>query len=406
MRSSALRVILALSLFLILQEITLRWAFPVAEVSNFHRIDYSPKLFRAGSDLPTTLGHASFTWSSAPDDYEFVHELNLYGFRDSQWNQVAESDITRVLFIGDSFIEGFGTDGENTLPAWFERFAAEEGLDVEVLNLGIGGAGPFSYAPLARDAVAAFQPNAVFVVLYENDVVPLNMKVEFFGDWKGKRLEVEHANLLEPRILHVLGEWSTGQRVPRRWTSPPFRYLGAVPDPRNAWSHPEQVEKLEQVVAPDIAEAMRTGRFNPAFALWNKFENESLNREVDLTDYLELLDVSVREYGADLYLVYIPLKTQISDRYRPFIARFSAIDPESTFTGPEYQRHGRELGENAAELAIPYLDLSAQLREIDAAGPPLYWDYDDHFRPRGYRVAARLILDWWRGGVSEPTTDR
>ena len=137
-RRLARRALFAIGLFLILQEGAFRLVFPVPEVVNFHRINYSPKLFRSRDILPATLGHASFTWSSDPDEYEFVHRLNLYGFRDDTWKVEREAGTTRVAFIGDSFVEGFGSDGPNTLPAAFGRRARESGLPVEVLNLGVG----------------------------------------------------------------------------------------------------------------------------------------------------------------------------------------------------------------------------------------------------------------------------
>ncbi|NQZ96736.1 MAG: hypothetical protein HRU01_09520 [Myxococcales bacterium] len=388
----ARRALFAIGLFLILQEGAFRLVFPVPEVVNFHRINYSPKLFRSRDILPATLGHASFTWSSDPDEYEFVHRLNLYGFRDDTWKVEREAGTTRVAFIGDSFVEGFGSDGPNTLPAAFGRRARESGLPVEVLNLGMGGAGPLLYLRLARDAVPLFRPQVLFVVLYENDIVPYNLK----KTWGWANFQPEYANRFEPRVLAVLRDRAAGRRVPRRWTASPFAYLASVPDRRNAWSHPEQAEKLREFVHEDIADAMRRGRFNPALALWRRFAFESMNRRSDFRTYLKFFASTVAQHDTELRIVYIPTKSQVTDRYAPYFARFTRMEVGVSFTGRVFQRHARELALVCDALGIPFLDLSPALRELGTETQPLYWDYDDHFRPRGYRATARLVLDWWR----------
>jgi len=379
-------------LFLVLQEAALRFFFPVPEVVNFHRIDYSPKLFRSRDVLPPNLAHASFTWASDPDGYEFVHRLNLYGFRDDTWKMARAAGVLRIAFIGDSFVEGFGTDGDDTLPVDFERRSRESGLSVEVLNLGIGGAGPLHYLRLARAAVPLFLPQVLFVVFYENDVVPLHLDPAR----PQKTFRPEFSDPFEPRLLAVLRARAEGRRVPRRWKASPFPYLASVPDRRNAWSHPEQAEKLREIVDEDIAEAMRRGRFNPALALWRRFASVSMDRPSDFSTYLQRLAATVVRHGTQLRVVYIPTKSQVSDRYTLHLARFSRMDAGVSFTGPAYQRHARELAGVCDALGIPFLDLTPALRALERDGPALYWDYDDHFRPRGYRTAARLVFDRWR----------
>jgi hypothetical protein len=65
--------------------------------------------------------------------------------------------------------------------------------------------------------------------------------------------------------------------------------------------------------------------------------------------------------------------------------------------GEEFQEHARHLGQACAALGIPFLDLTPGLRRLEAEGPALYWNYDDHLLGRGYQAAAELIFEWWRG---------
>ena len=388
------RAAVGLLLFALFQEAVLRAVFPLADVLNFDRHRYAHQAFVARENHPRTLGNVSFTWASDPDGFEFVHRLNLYGFRDRQWTLRARDGETRIAFVGDSFVEGFSSDAENTIPSVFGRLAEEAGRGVDVLNLGLGGAGVRNYVDLIRDAVPIFRPDVVILVFYENDLLPNS----FRRKWLAQPLKPETSNRWRPRLLHVLSERSAGRRIPRRWTAAPFSYLAAVPDPTNAWSHADNVPKLERVVDPDIAAAMRVGRFNPAMAMWAVWAHRDIPRPVDYASIIRGLATYTERYGAVLRVVYVPTKSQVTDRYRPFFARFTSTEGMDALTGDRFQVHALNLSAACRTAQVPFLDLSPLLREREAAGPPLYWDYDDHFRPQGYRAAAGWIFDWWAAG--------
>jgi hypothetical protein len=395
MRSRLAAALLALLLFAAFQELALRWVFPLPPVLGFDRGLYSPQ---AAEGLPARLGGASFTWTSRPDGYRFVHRLNLLGFRDGEW-RLRPDGLPRVAFVGDSFVEGFGAGAQDTLPAVFRRAAAEHGVRLETLDLGVGGADLARYAQLIRDAVPLFRPGDVVLVLYANDLVA----VPWDPAWLEGGPAIERPQRLEPRLLHVLRRLARGEPVPRRWPAPPFSYLPAVPDPRNPWSHEREAARLARSVSPEIARAMREGEFNPALADWFAWARRALARPVDWTPHLAALDAYVERAGARLWLVYLPTKSQVTDRYLAFQAAYS---PGGTsLTGEEFQIHARWLARSCAALGIPFLDLTPLLRELEAAGPELYWRYDDHLRPRGYRAVGERLFAWWskEAGESRPT---
>jgi len=67
----------------------------------------------------------------------------------------------------------------------------------------------------------------------------------------------------------------------------------------------------------------------------------------------------------------------------------------TSLLGEEFQVQARLLGETCRALDLPYLDLTPALREAERDGAPLYWDYDDHMRPSGYREVGALVYAWW-----------
>jgi hypothetical protein len=391
MRSPILRIALPLLLFLALQEALLRVVFPLPEVTNFQRHEYSPLHRTAGDDASTSLGHASFRWVSDPDGVDFVHRLNLYGFRDRTWALRSRADVTRVAFIGDSFVEGFSTDAENTIPEVFRDLAEQRGLRLETLNLGVGAGDLKTYVALIRDAIPLFRPHSVILVLYANDFIPFTFDPRELEN----PLQPQLSSRWQPRLVHVLAELGKGRRIPRRWTERPFLYLAAVPDPRNPWSRDASAAQLGSFVEPRIAEAMRRGRFNPALSRWFVWARKALSRPTDITPHLRGIEQYLERLGSELFVVYLPTKNQVTDRYLAHQAEFVAPGTVASLLGEEFQVHAAYLRSSCAALGLPVLDLSPELKEWEAQGPPLYWSYDDHLRPRGYRRVGERIFRWW-----------
>jgi len=393
MRSVVLRVLFALVFFALFQEVALRAIYPLREVLNFDRFSYSLLEEHAAGASFRSLGHAAFSWASDPDGFEFVHRLNLYGFRDDDWPLHGSAGVLRVAFVGDSLVEGFSAVAESAIPEVFEQLARKRGLKLATLNLGVGGAGLPQYERLVRDSVPLFRPDVVILVFYAND---LDSPPRFDPGRLEGASKPEFSNAWEPRLLYVLRHVRSRQPVPRRWTGRPFTYLQAVPDSRNPYSSEAMAIELDARVAPRLAEAMKQGRLNPWMASRFPAVRDTLARSVYVSAHLRAIDAYVERFGSDLFVVYLPFREQVSDRYLPFAVELSAWGAVTSVMGEEFQKHARHLGQVCAALSIPFLDLTPGLRRLEAGGPALYWNYDDHLRDRGYRAAAELIFDWWR----------
>ncbi|MEE2679011.1 MAG: hypothetical protein VX546_10585 [Myxococcota bacterium] len=384
------KFLLAAAFFLVLLEIAVRAVFPLHEAPAFDRTRYSHMGFTPGAETPSSLGHASFTWASEPDGFDFVHALNLYGFRDREWTLEKPEGATRVAFVGDSFVEGFSASAEDTIPA---TFAVLGGDSVDVLNLGLGGGDLPAYARLLRDAVPLFEPNDVILVIFANDVLP----TRFDPAWLAGAVEPTRTGVWTPRLYTVVRDITSGRRVPRRWQEPPFEFLPSVPDPRNPWTDGRTAGQLEAFVEPDIARAIRAGRFNPMLVDALPWFGRHLKRPFDIEGHLVALQSYLKEWDAALRVVYVPTKHQVTDRYLETQARFSPPGSVISLMGPEFQVQAALLAETCRALELPFLDLTPALRAAETSGDPLYWSYDDHMRPEGYREVGALVYAWWSG---------
>ena len=100
-------------------------------------------------------------------DYEVDYKINSYGFRGPEISCSSKKQKKRILFVGDSMVEGHGLDLNSTLP-----FLMNENLNsfgYEVINVGVQGGSPVYYATnLGR--YLQFNPDIVVMMLYENDL--------------------------------------------------------------------------------------------------------------------------------------------------------------------------------------------------------------------------------------------
>ncbi|MAE69617.1 MAG: hypothetical protein CME06_04005 [Gemmatimonadetes bacterium] len=96
------------------------------------------------------------------DELDF--KLNSLGFKDEEFAQ-RDPRIYRILGIGDSFAFGIVPYKYNYL-SLIESQLQADGLDVEILNMGIPSIGPHGYLSLLIDEGLELQPDMVLVSFF------------------------------------------------------------------------------------------------------------------------------------------------------------------------------------------------------------------------------------------------
>jgi len=373
---------------LLLLEVAARIVFPLPQIGNFNRIEYALTAISPSMRSKHYLMNSTLSWVSEPDHAGSTMHLNLYGFRDQQWD-VLHKRARRILFVGDSFVEGFMVADDETIPAVFARHAKAAGQAVEVFNLGIGAAGLSDYMKVIQDAVPALEPDEIVLVFYANDFAG---EPPFTKERIRPPFEARYRPAWLPRILQVTRRLIAGEPVALRWHGEPKPFLAAVPDPTNPWT--ERGAELASKVEPEIADAMRRATFNPHAVDELAEYSYQFQRVVDVTTHLAFLRDFLAARNVRLSLAYLPYPAQVSDYYIPFKHRFGGKSVTS-MSAPEFQVQAAHIGEVARGLGLPFLDLTPPLRAREAAGDHLYWQYDHHFRPPGYAFAADQLYAWW-----------
>jgi len=380
-------LILAVVLF-VFQEMLFRFVFPVPDISNFNRVNYSMLFQDVPEGSVQSLSNAAFTWTSDPDGAEFVHHLNLYGFRDETWPVRGDK---RVMFIGDSFVEGFMTSDYETIPIGFELASERHGNYKKTMNLGIGASGVDDYLAVIRDAVPIFLPDTVVLVMYANDFADNETAVASLDDVTVP----SYSNPYLPRLYVVVSALIRGDSVATRWIKQPFSFLPSAESASSPLHDEEFVAHISSFVSPDILEAMKHGRFNPFMVNQYTIYKGYLPRAKDMPGVIERTKNFVEAHGSSLMVVHIPYKGQVSDHYLESMQQFDENKQPSSLMADEYQVHASMLRVDCEQHGVPFLDLTAFLREREAGGERMYWEYDEHMKASTYLLIGEEIYKFW-----------
>jgi lysophospholipase L1-like esterase len=387
--------VLTLALVALVQEAAFRVVFPLPEIEGFNRI-YCTPLYSAGAEAEKArrggVANVRIRWECAPDGFAFDHTLNLYGFRGPNFARRPPADRQRIVFIGDSFVEGCGAADDDTLTAHFGRILARQGRPVEAINFGIISTGLLHYYLLARDAVPLVRPGTVFVVCCMNDLPGHPFPQSAAGPGR----VFENRNPYVPRLVQVLERQAAGQVVPLCFATGPYPFLEPVPSPGN----PLSKEPAPAGVDPDILKAAKEGRCNPYLLgipeHYADLISMDFSRGAPAEDYLRKIAETCRRNAARLVVVYVPYHAAVNPDYIPAQNQLGG-KPLTSLAGPKYKKQQAYLADVTSRLGVPFLDMTGEFTHAERTRGHVYWPFDGHCNRAGYElmaeVCARYLVD-------------
>ncbi len=158
--------------------------------------------------LPFTLPpDATFTTAQ-----NVVYQFNKFGYRGPSPTSIEKpSNTRRVLFMGDSFVLGWGVNEEDTFIARIRSSLKDHQPAVELINAGYhDGYSPDAYYAYFRKEGIMLQPDVAVVVIYlGNDIADMANTVWMTTDSWGAPLSLHstrqyfnyQGKLLDPRTL-------------------------------------------------------------------------------------------------------------------------------------------------------------------------------------------------------------
>ncbi|MFT6027979.1 MAG: hypothetical protein ACI8P5_002257 [Bacteroidia bacterium] len=377
------KIISYVLLVFVFQEVLFRVSFPLPELSNFDRASF---VLKAG-DSGQFVRNKSFNWWSLPDTTAPSRiSYNMYGFRSNEWSVKRQKGKKRVMFVGDSFVEGIMAPQGHSIPDWFKR--ASDNPRIEVMNAGMLGVGMKKYLQFIADAVPVFRPNVVFLVVYANDFTTNEIEIPAFN------LAAEYYDNSRPRFLELIRQYQLGNPIPFRKTFWPQKLLPSLEDP--AFPYINKVDQMYAHADSSLVESMCKAEFNP-YKLNEMFRMEKALRErANFLIPLDFFRYYAEKFEFEPVVVFMPSRNQVTNHYLQFDHQSSLkFNRNITFADSVYNLNQERLGEVCSRLGLKYYDLTEEIKKQESAGNHLYWNYDDHMRSRGYEFAGRELYRRW-----------
>jgi GDSL-like Lipase/Acylhydrolase family len=375
---SALLIVLSLALTGILGEVGLRVVSQGRGRFSLHGFtQYDPLL----------------GWRIAPnaylkvvrEDYSTVLQYGPKGLRGKDRPYAKPAGVSRILVLGDSFVDGFSVPVESRVS---EVLESRLGPKTEVVNLGVSAYSTDQELLMLESEGWKYQPDLVVLFFYYNDVWMNGQRLYGGATYKPAFRLDEGGNLV-----------LTG--VP-------------VPKPAPAWEDRSKLYGLirEAIKAsPSVYRLIRFGHAAPAatlpmpagaggsvdqFRVYQKEDKPELRRVWAITQaLLRRMNQETQEHGGRFLVFYVPTPVELS------VQEWRESNIPASY-GPEVVI--QHVAQICSAERIALLDPSHRFQEAGKNGP-LSYAHDVHWTPAGHRLAADLVTEYiqsTRGSGIEP----
>jgi len=270
--------------------------------------------------------------------------------------------VVRIGMVGDSFVEGFTTDEEESIPYRLEaRLQAAVGEGYHVLNFGSASFSPTLEYFMLRDLGGQFDLDFVVLLFHVTDVT-------------------DDARYIDSAVRNAEGE------------------VIAIDGGTVSWAYELATHSALLTAVTQAARALV--RANVPFDLGHTF-NAMFKPEYNDADraawalslsYLERIRDWCAEAGIPFLLVALPVGPQVEPVGDVHASTLGLFGDGGLLTSTRMQDTLRDW---ASDRGIAFLDLLPAARRYKAARPDevLFFPRDQHFTPAGKVMAADAIFE-------------
>jgi SGNH hydrolase-like domain, acetyltransferase AlgX len=321
-------------------------------------------------------------------EFDYVWTNNSLGMRDRERPRAKPPGTFRVLFLGDSMVQGHGVPLEQTMAALLEsRLNQPRGPnEVEVLNAGVFGYGPLLEYLYLEEILPSLQPDLVLLgFTLANDVGddwfyqhqahfdPSDGSVSFDDrQWPWSRI----VEALDAQERARSGSDGTGSQGSRLWD-------GVKPLLRRS-----RVLRLVNRAAKEVREARDyKERREREFALVRD-RAADIGYDLGLVNF-DAVDASARREFWELSEGYVGRIAELCGAHGIHVV-LVVIPPAERLMGLTHLDEPYEvLDDLGRDLGVPVIQLLPRFTRERAR--PLYYEYDRHWNAEGNRIAADVV---------------
>ncbi len=380
-------LVFSISICLISVEFVLRKIIPIDDSTSFE--------FR--------IPHPTMGWVLEPGSgyYYTPQEKTVYikynsgGWRDYEHTVENPDGLFRILVLGDSFMEAYSVNFNESFAQRLEEFARKQGDNIEVINFGVGGYGTLQEYLSFAEHGKQFKPDLVLAGFFiANDVRNNSFELESIINKRKTRpfLDPEYPVSWQITQIDYDNALLSYKKARNRLESIPYKLarhsilLGKVFDEYN-----RIVLKLSQNREKDPNPIDKALEELSLLGIYYCEEPPEYSRAWDVTKrILSRLKNDVEAIDSRLVVFSVPslYETSLSDM-KNIIA--NSLKPEKLCIEEAFGN--KRLAQILTELDIDFIDLLPDFRRVMRDnGFELFWRSDKHWNPEGHSLAAMSVI--------------
>lgn len=315
----------------------------------------------------------SFTGLHRTIEYEIEERINSLGLRGPEISITPPAGVKRVLFLGDSFTEGYTVEYEHLFTTLLERKMNEMCPDsIQVINAGTGGYSTDQELLYFENYGRLFQPDVVVLMFCTNDVW-YNGQPSYWRGYKPYFEKTDTDSLILRNVPVPLPQDMPAIEKVKTWLLLHSRLV-------------QKLNALKNMLLPEekrIPDEWRIYRVHPS---------EEMERCWQITEsLLARLSKEVSKAGARLLVFYIPEKVEIDENAWNQLLRTYRLEPVN-YDPHQPANHLERLCEKlGVDLIVSVEDF--ERKQQQQPDKPLYYQIDYHWNEAGHALVSELL---WR----------
>ncbi|MCA9247920.1 MAG: SGNH/GDSL hydrolase family protein [Planctomycetales bacterium] len=339
------------------------------------------------------------TWH-VTDEYQVLERFNSHGLRGPECDYEKPAGVRRLLVLGDSFVEGYSVEFEQTLTQVLqERLNRDVSKSAnpaterfEVINAGTGGYSTDQEYLFFVGEGHKYHPDVTILAFYDNDPW-YNAQANY---WRGAKplFALDEDGPLRLTNVPLAPPANAGPRSSdvKPWLDRHSRVYGLL----------RTTVKRSPMLRRGAAAAGLISA-DEAHSLWRELEVYALNPGPEMvmawrttSVLIQALRTKAKAAGSQLVVFYVPPAHAFdAQRWRELLSG-AGLSPS------DYDRSHALAGlqEICQASGIDLIDPTDELHAANARrlseDAPLYFPVDGHWTASGHRVAAEVLEQYFR----------
>jgi len=335
------------------------------------------------------------------DEYSSYVRINGQGLRGPERELAKPPGVSRVLVVGDSFVEGYQVDEEVLFTHQLEgQLNARSAVEWEVINGGTVGYSTDQALLFFRESGRLFEPDVTVLVFFLNDVWFNSLSsIDVTGEneptrkplFKVNADDLELTSVPVPKRAEPAGPAPTGRPKLKQWLKENSRVFGLLRNSIKSSSLLHSIAIRLGLAARPQYGPLSSDRPVPVPDVYRVWEVDALPEVESAWQLTEAIVVTLRDEvereGGKFVLLYAPAIVEVVDDFWEDTRRkYDLAEDQWSQAVPRKRIH--DMASRNGLLLIDPLDA---LRESHSAGRMPYFVTDRHWNETGHGIVAGTI---------------